>query len=315
MRIFFTGGTGFIGGALVAALRARGDEPVIVTRDAKRAARRLGDAGEIIEADPTEAGPWQDRLAGCGAVINLAGASIAGRRWNAQVRQILVDSRVDVTRNLVAAIGRLAPAARPRVLVSASGIDLYPFAMTAGETDDDDPAVSEAAAADDSFLARLCREWEREAAGARAHGVRVVTVRTGIVLAAGGGALPRMVLPFKLLVGGRVGSGRQWLSWLHRDDAVGIYLFAVDTTALAGPVNAVAPEAVRQAAFARELGRAVHRPCWLPVPGFALRLAVGGLAEYLLAGRRVVPTALTTAGYPFRHPTLAGTLAAIFAGE
>lgn len=307
MRVFITGATGLIGAALARRLRADGDEVVAVTRDAGRARVVLGDGVELVEGDPTEAGAWQARVAGCHGAVNLAGESIGARRWNAHVRQLLLHSRLDVTRHLVDA---MAADAGPRVLVSASGIDYYDFAPDLPGEDDD--AIDESAPQADTFMAKLCAEWESEAAPAAARGARVVFMRTGMVLGRGAEALNRMALPFKLLAGGRVGSGRQWVSWVHLDDVAGAYAYALRTDALRGPVNLVAPAPVRQAELARELGRALHRPSWLPAPAFAVRAVVGELAEHVLNGRRAVPRALLDAGFAFRYPELPGALAAIY---
>lgn len=309
-----TGGTGFIGRALVEALVARGDRAVVLSRDAARARQRLGAAVggagrgagvEIVEGDPTEAGVWQERVAGTDAVINLAGESVGAHRWNARVRQIIRDSRVDATRNVVLAIGATPAATRPGVLVSASGIDYYPLDVDLGAAglDDDGDEVDESAPAGSGFLSVLCREWEAEARQAEPLGVRVVLMRTGLVTAkpGQGSAIDRWAQVFRAFGGGRLGKGRQWMSWVHIDDVVGAYLFAIDTTELRGPVNLVAPGRMRNARFARELGRALSRPSWLPAPAPALRLSLGEFAEYLLHGRPAVPRALLAAGYRFRR--------------
>lgn len=297
-RVFVTGATGYLGRAIAGALRARGDDVVALTRDPERA-RDLAAAGAtVVAGDPTVAGPWQDHVAGCDAVINLAGEPIDARRWNAQFRQRLLDSRVDATRFVVDAIAAAPTGQRPRVLVSASGIDYYAFSidLPGDDANGGDDVFDEASPRGDGFMARMCRDWEEEALRAGTVGCRVVCMRTGIVIGPGSRALAKMARPFRWFVGGRVGSGRQWLSWVHLDDAVGAYLFAVDTPALAGPVNLVS-RPVRQAAFARALGRALRRPCWLPVPAGAVKLAVGPLAEYVLRGRAAVPAKLEAAGY------------------
>jgi len=309
-RIFVTGATGFIGRALVQSLAARGDRVVAISRDRRRAGDLLGADVEIIEGDPTLAGDWQQALAGCHAVVNLAGQSIGDKRWDARYRQLIHDSRVESTRYLVEALAACDREQRPTVLVSASGVDYYPFSVDLGaalDVDEDDEVV-ESSPPGDSFMARVCRNWEAEARAAEAHGVRVVRMRTGIVLGPGG-ALQRMTTPFKFLVGGRLGKGRQWFSWIHLEDAVTAYLYALDSDDLAGPVNLVAPQPVRNAELARAMGRALKRPAWVPVPGFALRVAVGELSEYLLEGRRVVPAVLVERGFHFRFPDLDSALA------
>lgn len=308
-RVFVTGGTGFIGRALIEALRARGDEVIALTRDASRARRRLGADVELIEGDPELGGEWQARLGGVDAVVNLAGQPVGDRRWTAQYKQLIRDSRVETTRHVVEAISALEPARRPAVLVNASGVDYYPSSVDLGAAlpVDEDDEVTESAPPGDSFLARVCRHWEEEATAARRHGVRVVCMRTGLVLGKGG-PLDRMALPFRFFMGGRIGSGRQWITWIHLTDAVRAYLFAMDEPALAGPINLVAPEPVRAGEFAQALGQAMHRPAWLPVPGFAVKLAAGEFAEYILHGRRAVPAALLAHGFEFTYPDLTRAL-------
>jgi hypothetical protein len=268
---------------------------------------------EIVEGDAQLAGDWQLALAGCDAVVHLAGQSIAGKRWSAHYKQLIHDSRVESTRYLVEGLAALADDARPAVLVCASGIDYYPFAVDIGRVlavDEDDP-IDETARPGNTFLARVCRNWEREAVVAERLGMRVVRMRTAVVLGHGG-PLDKMAGPFRWFVGGRIGTGRQWLSWVHIDDAVRAYLFAVERGALTGPVNLVAPEPIRAEPFARALGRAMRRPSWLPVPGFVLRRAVGEFAEHLLHGRRAVPAALQAAGFEFSYPDVDSALAEIY---
>ena len=304
MKVVVTGATGFIGTPLVAALQARGDVVTVLTRDAERARGVLGDVTAVV-AELESPGPWYDALAGHDAIVHLAGESIGGKRLDARQKQVVRDSRVEATRALVEAIAALSLADRPRVLVSASGGDYYPFAAAINDFDDD--AVTETDPPGDTFLARVCRDWEKEARGAEGHRVRVTCMRTGLVLGAGG-VVGKLATPFKLFVGGKIGDGRQWVSWIHRDDAVSGYLAALDDDRYSGPVNLVAPDSVRNSAFATALGKALGRPSWVPVPGFALRLAVGELAEYLLNGRRIVPAVLQRLGFVWKYPTLATAL-------
>lgn len=302
MKIGITGATGFIGRRIVAALQARGDEVIAFTRDPARAPLQ---GVRLVEAELEHPGAWQDALAGLDAVINLAGEPIAGKRWDARQKQRLRDSRVETTQNLVAAIAKASP--RPRVLVSASGVDYYPFAISdVGDFDDDE--VTEVDPAADTFLGRLCKAWEAEALAAEPLGVRVVTMRTGIVLGPHGGALDKMTTPFKLFAGGRIGSGKQWMPWIHLDDVVAAYLAALDDDRYRGPINLVT-ESVRNAELSKELGAVMHRPSWLPVPAFALKAAVGELAESILNGRRVVPARLRELGFTWKHPELREALA------
>lgn len=305
MRTVVTGATGFIGTPLVAAARARGDQVIVLSRDAARARATLGDV-TAITANLETPGPWVEALAGADAVVHLAGEPIDGKRWDARQKQLIRDTRVEGTRTLVEALAGLPAGARPGVLVSASGVDFYPFASDRHDFDDDE--VTEADPPGDSFLARVCRDWEREALAAVAHGVRVVCMRTGIVLGPGG-ALARMITPFRMYVGGRLGSGRQWMSWIHRDDVVAAYLAATVDDRFTGSINLVT-DSTRNAELARQLGAALGRPSWLPVPAVAVRIATGELAEHVLHGRRVVPRKLQQLGFTWRYPTLAAALAA-----
>ena len=305
MNIVVTGATGQIGTALVGAMRERGDRITVLTRSPERAGEQLGDVNAIA-AELETPGAWQASLANADAIVHLAGESIAGQRFTARQKQVIRDSRVEATRTLVEGIAALPSGERPRALVTASGVDFYPFASRKHDFDDD--AVTEADPPGDSFLARVCRDWEREAAAAKDLGVRVASMRTGVVLGSGG-ALAKMATPFKMFVGGRIGSGEQWFSWIHLDDVVAAYLAATSDERYAGPINLVAPEAVRNAELSRALGKVLHRPSWLPVPAFAVKLAVGELAEYLLEGRRVVPAKLRSLGFTWKYGELASALA------
>lgn len=303
MRVVITGATGFIGGALVPQLVARGDEVVALSRDPQRATAQLG--VPAVRAELEDRGAWCDALAGAGAIVHLAGEPLGAGRWDARIKQRIRDSRVESTRTIVEAIEALPPARRPGALVSASGTDYYPFALDGAL--DDDP-VTEADPPSESFLGRLCRDWEREARAAEPLGVRVVTMRCGIVLGPGA-AVAKMAAPFRWFVGGRLGGGRQWVSWIHRDDAAAGFAAAVHDDRFRGPINLVTGS-VRNAELSAALARALHRPSWLPVPRLALRAAVGELSEYLLAGRNVVPARLRELGFTWRHPELAAALRA-----
>jgi uncharacterized protein (TIGR01777 family) len=294
VKVVVTGATGFIGRALVPALVAAGHAVTVLTRKTSHAGS-LGPV-RVVETDLETAGPLTPILDGQDAVIHLAGEPIAGRRWDARQKQRLRDSRVESTRAIVEAIS--ACTARPRALIHASGIDYYPYAT--GPLDDDD--VTEADAPAETFLGRLCRDWEREASAATPLGVRVVHMRTGIVLGPGG-ALARMATPFKLFAGGKIGSGKQWVSWIHLDDVVADYLAALSDSRYTGAINVVTDSA-RNADLSSALGHALHRPSWLAVPAFALKAAVGELAESILNGRKAVPAKLRELGFQWKHPTL-----------
>jgi uncharacterized protein (TIGR01777 family) len=303
MRVVVTGATGFVGAALVPALLERGHDVTVLARDAERARAKLGDV-TAVTADLETPGPWQGELAGAGAVVHLAGEPIADKRWDARRKQVIRDSRVEATRVIVEGLAALEPGVRPGVLVCASGADYYP---PAGPPMDDDE-VTESDPPGDSFLARVCTAWEREAAAAEPLGVRVVRLRLGGVLGRGGGLLARLVPMFRRYAGGRLGDGSQWVSWIHRDDVVGVICAALADARYTGPINAVAPETVRNAQLAKALALATERPSWLPAPKFALRVALGEFAEVVLSGRRVVPRKLTMLEYAWKHPTLAEAL-------
>jgi uncharacterized protein (TIGR01777 family) len=306
MRIFITGATGFLGRAITEAAIGRGDEVVGLSR---RPQPKDYAAVRWVAGDPADPrGEWTRALAGTSAVIHLAGEPIGDKRWTDERKAKIRDSRILGTRGLVEALGNVPEVERPKVLVAANGVDYYPF-------DDSDTPWSEEGRPGTGYLEDLCAAWQVEAEMAKAHGMRVVTLRTGIVLAAGGGAFPRLVMPFKLFAGGRIGSGRQWFSWVHLEDVVRAYLFAVDTPALAGPVNLVAPGAVRASELARQIGKALHRPAWFPVPRFAVKMAAGEIAHYLTAGRRVVPAKLVAAGFGFRYPAIGEALPSLLGGR
>jgi len=299
MRIVVTGATGLIGSRLVRALRERGDNVTVLSRDPSRAGAAL--RCDAIAWEPLDAPPPVSAVRGADAVVHLAAENV-GQRWTARARRAIRDTREVGTRNLVAAL-REAGDDAPPVLVSASAVGYY------GDTADAE--IVEDAPAGTDFLAGVCRDWEAAAEAASASGVRVVRVRTGLVLGAGGGALARLLVPFKMGVGGPIGSGRQWLPWIHLDDEVGLLAFALGTPAARGAMNATAPTPVTMREFARTLGRILHRPAALPVPGFALRLAVGEFAEALLGGQRALPVAAQHWGYRFRYDTLDAALAAL----
>lgn len=299
MKIVIAGGTGFLGRPLAAALAADGHDLVVLTR---RPGRRAA-ATRITEThwDPHDsAAEWTGALDGASAVVNLAGEPIAGRRWTAAHKARIRDSRLAATRRIVEALARPAS---PPALVSASAIGYY--GDRGAET------LTEASAPGDDFLAKVSVEWEAAAMTAASR-TRVALVRTGIVLARGGGALQKMLLPFKLFAGGPLGSGTQYMSWIHRDDWIGLVRWLV-TSAAQGPFNATAPNPVTNKEFSTALGRALHRPSFVPAPAFALRIAVGEMAgPLLLSSQRVLPVRAQEAGFTFKYPTLPEALRAIF---
>lgn len=295
-----TGATGLIGGRLARALLAEGAEVRVVGRDRAKLEARLRGA-KAIAWDGTTLPPAA--LEGVSVVFHLAGEPVADGRWTAERKARIRDSRVLSTRSIVAAIGAASSGwSAPPALVCASAIGLY------GPRGDE--TLTEESPPGRDFLAEVCLAWEAEARGAEAFGARVARVRVGIVLARDGGALARMAPIFRAGMGGRLGDGRQWMSWIHVDDVVGLLLHAARTATVTSAINAVGPAPVTNADFARALGRALHRPALLPAPTFALRAAFGEMAEVVLASQRVLPKVAEQTGYVFRHPTLAGALAA-----
>ncbi len=298
MNITLAGATGFIGTALVRRLRERGDAVTVLTRRPEAELPAVFSGVRMVQWDGEHQGEWCAALTGSDAVINLSGESIAGRRWTAERKKRIVDSRIGPTRTLVEALRRMS--APPKVLLNASAIGYY---GGVGEG-----PVSEEANAGTGFLAETCSRWESEALAAGQFGVRVVLPRIGILLGRGGGALPKMLLPFRLFIGGPLGSGRQWFPWVHLDDVTGVVLFALDTPGLSGPVNVVAPEAVTMGEFSRALGSVLRRPSWLPVPEAVLRIILGEMAGLVLEGRQIVPAALQKLEYSFVYPRLSKAL-------
>jgi uncharacterized protein len=298
VKVVVAGGTGLIGRALVDSLVEAGDEVVVLSRRPGRASLTTG--ARQVEWHPPLVGPWAHELAGAGAVINLAGESLARWPWTPGRRRALRESRLTATRTVVDAIGSLPAADRPHVLLNASGADVY-------EGRDAEPAT-EATPPADTFLGRLCVDWEREARAAESLGVRVVTIRTAIVVAPRAASLRLLALPFRLFVGGRIGSGRQWMSWVDLGDVVGLVRWALQTDTVAGPLNVSAPDPRPQAAFARALGAALHRPSRFPTPAWMVRLALGGQSTLALGSRRVWPAKALAGGYRFRVPRLEDAL-------
>jgi uncharacterized protein (TIGR01777 family) len=295
MKVAITGATGLIGARLVRALAARGDTVVALSRDPARARERLG--VEAAGPDPATGTAPVEVLSGIDALVNLAGEPIA-QRWTEAAKQRIRSSRVDRTEKLVAAMGIADPP--PRVLVSASAAGYY--------GDRGEQLLDESAPPGDDFLASLCVAWERAADAA--GGVRVVKIRTGVVLDRAGGALAKMLPPFRAGLGGPVAGGRQYMPWISIEDIVGIYLAALTEDAWSGPVNASAPTPVTNGEFSRALGRALKRPALLPVPAFALRALFGEMATVLTASLRMVPRRALDLGYEFIHPELDGALGA-----
>jgi uncharacterized protein (TIGR01777 family) len=302
MRILITGGTGFIGRHLVAALRQRGEHCVVISRSGKHPGGQGPGSVEVVAADPTRAGTWQAAVAQADAIINLAGERIVDpwRRWTPARKERLIASRVETTRQIAAAIRQAA--SRPKVLVSGSAIGYY------GPRGD--AVLDESAPAGGDFLARLAVQWEQAALEA-ADLVRVVLLRTGLVLARDAPALAPLVPLFRLGLGGSWGDGKGWWSWIHIADLVGLVLWALDYE-ITGPLNATAPNPVTVDEFADTLGAVFQRPVWFRMPAIGLRLALGEAADALLHLQRVIPAKALAAGYAFQFPTLRQALEDLF---
>ncbi|MBV0932265.1 TIGR01777 family oxidoreductase [Marinobacterium weihaiense] len=284
MRVLITGGSGFIGQALTHALTARGDQVVVLSRSPDRVPTHTG---MVCVADLKEVQGQVD------AVVNLAGAPIVDKRWTDARKQLLRDSRIETTRRLVDWIEQREQ--RPSVLVSGSAIGFYGSHL--------DEVLTESASVEAGFPHELCRDWEQSAMDAVKLGVRVCLIRTGVVLGRGG-ALSKMLPAFKLGLGGPIGSGAQWMSWIHRDDEVGAIIYLLDNPSLQGPFNLTAPEPVTNEVFSKTLGKVLGRPAFMRVPAVVMKVMLGEASELLVEGQRVVPANLNTAGYTFRYPQL-----------
>jgi uncharacterized protein (TIGR01777 family) len=300
MKALLTGATGLIGRELLKHL----DAPVVLTRAAPETRGKLGSNASAWSWQPETQLPPLEAFVGVDAVFHLAGEPVAEGRWSAEKKQRIRTSRVLGTRNLVSALSQLP--VPPRVFVSASAVGYYGHRG--------DLELDEDSAPGEGFLAEVCQAWEAEACAAEQHGIRVVRARLGVVLAREGGALARMLPPFRMGVGGKLGDGSQWTPWVHVDDVVGLLLHAASDTSLQGPLNIVSPEPVTNAKLTRQLGRVLNRPALLSVPRLALRLAFGELSTVLLQSQRVLPRVAQASAYRFAYPQLGGALSACING-
>ncbi len=296
MRVVIAGGSGMIGRHLAASLVRDGHAVEVLTRDAGRAGRRLPRGARAVTWPRGPVRELARALESSDAVVNLAGTPIGPIPWTTGRKRSIRESRIHATEALVEAIAALPAEARPRVLVNASGTDVY-AGIEAYPADESAPPQAD-------FLARVCADWEAAAQRAEEHGVRVVIVRQAFVLARDATVLALMALPFRLFVGGRLGSGRQWFSWIHVDDLVALYRWALDEANVRGIVNAASPEPCRNAEFAATAARVLHRPCWFAVPAFVLRLVLGEESTLVLASRRAVPRRVLEAAFQFRYRDL-----------
>lgn len=292
MKVAVTGATGFVGTRLVERLQAEGHQVVALVRDPSKAASLSNTNLEIVAYSPTELG-WQQAIASCDGVVNLAGEPIAEKRWTPEQKQEILNSRKLGTEQLVAAIAQANP--KPSVLVNASAIGFYGTSETAS-FDESSPAGAD-------FLAEVCTTWEAAAQKVTQAGVRLVILRIGVVLG-NGGALAKMLPPFKLFAGGPLGTGKQWFSWIHREDLVSLIVLALTRSEMQGTFNATAPTPVRMAELSTTLGQVMGRPSWLPVPGFALEALLGDGAKVVLEGQQVLPQRTQTIGFEYQYPTV-----------
>ena len=291
MRVLVTGGTGLVGRRIVARLRARGDDAVVLSRTTDP---------DVVSGNPAIAGPWLDELSRCDAVIHLAGELIAGHRWTRKFKKRVLDSRVNSTRLIAESLAKspLRADGSPRVLISTSAVGYY------GMFDDNPTEFIETDPPGAGFLADVCVAWEKATEPAAVAGVRVAIVRVGVVLANDGGALPQLARPFRWFIGGPVASGRQWVSWVHVDDLAGLFVLALDRADAVGPINGIAPEPVTNWGFSKSIAEVLHRPCRLTVPRFVLRILMGEMSELATQGQRVIPTRAKALGFEFQYPLL-----------
>lgn len=285
-RILISGATGLIGKALVNALEARGDEVLVISTNAASAKKEFPEIKIILE--------WKDistlKNEKIDGIIHLAGMNLGAKRWNDKVKKQIYDSRIDTACKIVNLISEMPD--KPRVLITSSGIDYY--------GDRGNQNVYEDTPAADNFIGHLCTDWENESLKADKYGVRTAAIRTGVVVAGEAPAIKKLALPLKLFVGGSVGSGKQYVSWIHIDDLVGIYLFVIDNN-ISGAINGTAPNPVTMKEFSKDLGKALHRPSIFPVPSFVVKIVAGEMAELVLSGRKALPNKIMDAGYKFKY--------------
>ena len=304
MKIAISGATGFVGSRLVERLHTEGHRILVLTRNPTFAQKVFPSPAfpnlEIIAYTPSVSGTWQDSIAGCDSVVNLAGEPIAEGRWTPERKQEILNTRKLGTQKIVEAIAKANP--HPTVLVNTSAIGYYGTSETASFDED--------SASGNDFLSQVCREWEAEATKVKDTNVRLVILRFGIVLG-NGGALGKMITPFKLFAGGPIGSGQQWFSWIHLDDIVSLIIQALTKPTMEGVYNATAPQPVRMNDLSTTMGNVMNRPSWLPVPGFAIEAILGDGAKVVLEGQKVLPKRTLESGFEYQYPNLQSALTQI----
>ena len=294
MKIVIAGGTGLIGSKIVKRLTNEGNSVIILTRGIKKSLLQDNNRIKYVQWNPAIVGSWTDHLSGADAVINLSGESIAGKKWSDKQKEKIIQSRIIPTGTLVSGMEQISP--RPGLLLNASAVGYYGN-VEVGEVDESYPAG-------EGFLANTCKRWEKESLKASALDVRVVNLRIGMVLSREGGALPRLLQPFRFFVGGHFGNGNQWMPWIHIDDLVSAVCFILNKHEIYGPVNGVSPSPVTMKQFSKILGKVMEKPSAIPVPAFVLKLMLGEMAEMLLTGQKAVPKKLLEYGFQFHFTKL-----------
>lgn len=289
-KIIITGATGSIGQRLVQKLVSRNDQVIVLTQNVQQAQSKLSGVNNIIKWDYLKSEEWKEYLNETDAVVHLAGANLSGRRWNNDYKKLAYDSRIISTRNLVEAIKMVEQ--KPKVFITASAVGIY------GNRHDE--VLDETSSLGNDFLADLCKDWEKEATKIEEIGVRRVSIRTGLVLNKNEGVLKQLYLPFKFFVGGPLAGGRQWFPWIHSDDIIGIYLYALDNESVIGSINAASPGIVRMKEFAKTFGKVLRRPSLFPIPKLAMKIVAGEVADYAVMSQRTSAKKIIEAGYNFK---------------